>query len=152
MFIAQPSVLLSLVNRAAGAHVGHSWRRYVDGQDGSRPPNPPDRAAAVQSHAAPLGLVGDLVPILMPGRRLRIPLSVVELLLQFALLRGGLRRIPRSGRRRLLLFHVDEVSRWAIDKTPSARQRFADRLPGLVAVLSGFTRNLLSRPRRDDNH
>lgn len=143
------------MNRTAGAHVGPSWRRYVDGQDGSRPPNPPDRAAAVRSLAAPLGLVGDLVPILVPGRRLRIPQSVVELLLQFALLRGGLRGIPRSGRRGLLLFHVDGVSRWAIDKTPTKtplRKRFADPLPGLVAVLSGFTRNLSSRPRRDDNH
>ena len=42
-----------------------------------------------------LGLVGDLVPILMATRRIGIIVLMVELVLHFALLVGGLRGVLR---------------------------------------------------------
>ena len=69
---------------------------------------PPEGLALASSH---LGLVGDVLPALMPTRRVRIVVLVIEFFLKFLLLLSGFRRVLRGGWWIVALFHgarVDE--------------------------------------------
>jgi hypothetical protein len=76
---------------------------------------------------AQLGLVGDSVPILVTAWGVGVVVSVVELVLHFALLVGGLRGVLRIGWGAIGLIHADLLASRALRRgfPQSARRETA---------------------------